>query len=242
MPTQKTFKQRVRAHMTKTGESYTAARHQLLQKSVEPAAAPAAPSVSADRATSRSLAPLSLSSTELLTSDETMRVGSGRGHEEWFIILDAWRATERKHPEIARWLQAEHDVSGWWAQTITVDYERARGMRGRHQQSNGFSISATRTVAANAEQALAAFTNAATRRGWLREAPMRQRPTRAALAARFDWSDPPSRLIVTVISKDAGKTTVAVTHERLPDAESAERFKRTWRDRLGELKRVLDRD
>ena len=32
MPTQKIFKQRVRARMTKTGESYTAARRQLLHK------------------------------------------------------------------------------------------------------------------------------------------------------------------------------------------------------------------
>ena len=36
MPTQKTFKQRVRTRMTKTGESYTAARHQLLRKAGEP--------------------------------------------------------------------------------------------------------------------------------------------------------------------------------------------------------------
>jgi hypothetical protein len=47
MPTQKVFKQRIRTRMTKTGESYTAARRQLLNKSGEVArgapAAPAAP-------------------------------------------------------------------------------------------------------------------------------------------------------------------------------------------------------
>ena len=40
MPTQKLFKRRVRARMTKTGESYTAARRQLLRKVPEPGLEP----------------------------------------------------------------------------------------------------------------------------------------------------------------------------------------------------------
>lgn len=36
MPTQKIFKQRVRARMAKTGEAYTTARAQLLRKAAEP--------------------------------------------------------------------------------------------------------------------------------------------------------------------------------------------------------------
>ena len=43
MPTQKVFKQRVRARMAKTGEAYTTARHQLLRKASDPDAPPAPP-------------------------------------------------------------------------------------------------------------------------------------------------------------------------------------------------------
>jgi hypothetical protein len=61
------------------------------------------------------------------------------------------------------------------------------------------------------------------------------------LSARFDWSDPPSRVVVTVVPKGADKTLAAVTHERLPDAESGERLKAAWREWLGELKSALER-
>jgi hypothetical protein len=35
------------------------------------------------------------------------------------------------------------------------------------------------------------------------------------------------------------RSSVAMTHERLPDAGTAERQKAVWRDRLRELQRVL---
>jgi hypothetical protein len=47
-------------------------------------------------------------------------------------------ATERKHAEIARWLVTEHEVDSWWAQSVTVGYEQARGMRAPGQQSDGY--------------------------------------------------------------------------------------------------------
>ncbi len=238
MPTQKIFKQRVRARMTKTGESYTAARRQLLQKVAEPAAPVPDQTPAASGAAGAEAA---TSPTELLTSDDAMRRGTGRGHDDWFALLDEWGATDRRHPEIARWLRETHDVSGWWAQGITVDYERARGMRGRHQMASGFSISVTRTVAVDAERLLAAFTSAPLRRRWLPGASMRQRPTRAALSARFDWSDPPSRVVVTVVPKGGDKATIAVAHEQLPTAEAANRLKGAWREWLGALKAVLEK-
>jgi uncharacterized protein YndB with AHSA1/START domain len=232
MPTQKIFKQRVRSRMSKTGESYTAARRQLLQKTGE--GAPAAPNDPA--------APeVTLAKDDLLmTSDDAMRRGSGKGHAEWFAILDAWGGTNHNHTEIATWLRDTQGVPGWWSQNITVNYERARGMRDPHQQRDGYTISVTRTVAAEPDEVLAAFTSAPIRRRWLSDATMRQRPTRAALTARFDWSDPASRVVVNVVPKAGGKALVAVGHEQIPDAETAERLKGLWRAWLGELKSVLE--
>ena len=114
-------------------------------------------------------------------------------------------------------------------------------MRARHQMRDGFSVSATKTVAVPPERALSAFTSASLRQPWLPNAPMRQRPTRAPLSARFDWSDPPSRVIVSVVPKGIDKVLVAVAHEQLPDAEAGERFKASWREWLGALKAVLER-
>lgn len=250
MPTQKIFKQRVRARMTKTGESYTAARRQLLRKASEPPepageATMAAPTDDAPDTTPASAAtePATTepATTELLVSEDAVRRASGKGHAEWFAILDAWGATERTHTEIARWLHETHAVPGWWTQSITVSYERARGMRGRHQMHDGFSVTATKTIAVDAPSLLAAFTDERLRERWLPGVPLRRRPTRAALTARFDWADPPSRVVVNVVAKGDGKALVAVAHEQIQDAALAERLKADWRAWLGQLKSAVER-
>ena len=232
MPTQKTFKTRVRTRMTKTGESYTTARQQLLRKAPEPAADTARPPVAAPE-------PAATPSTNL-TSDEAMERATGRVHADWFALLDAWGATNRTHTEIARWLHAEHEVPGWWAQNVTVAYERARGMRAPHELTSGFSVSVSKTVDVAAERALAAFTSPTQRKRWLTGAAMRQRPTRAANTARFDWSDPKAVVVVTITPKSATKSTINVTTEKLPDGESVERLRAAWRTWLGRLKVVLE--
>jgi hypothetical protein len=240
MPTQKTFKGRVRTRMAKTGESYTTARQQLLRKAGE-RAAPEPPATTRDL--TPALTPVAASietKTTNLTSDDAMARATGRHHADWFALLDAWGATDHAHAEIARWLQASHGVAGWWSQNITVAYERARGMRAPHELTDGFSVSISRTVATDPADALAAFTDAAIRRRWLTDATMHQRQTRATNTARFDWADPPSILVVYVTPKGPGKTTVTVTAERLPDADAVARLKASWRTSLGQLKTTLE--
>jgi hypothetical protein len=124
MTERKSFKRRVRAPMEKTGERYTAARRQLIEPDAEPEVAPA----------------------QQRTSDEALARNTGRPWGEWFAILDAWRATEKTHTEIARHLSEEHGVPGWWAQTVTVGYEQARGLCEKHQRPEGFSVGVSKTV------------------------------------------------------------------------------------------------
>ena len=239
MPTQKIFKQRVRARMTKTGESYTAARRQLLAKSTAEATAPieTAPLAAARSAPA---APAPASRADLTTSAEAFERATGRSPDAWFAMLDAWGGTSRNHTQIARWLRDEHGVPGWWSQGITTSYERARGMRAIHQMAAGFTVGATKTVATSPERALAAFTNPAIRRRWLADPDLTRRPTKAALTARFNWPEPASRIVVTAAPTATGKTQVAIAHEALPDAETAERLKAAWRGWLGALKTVLE--
>jgi uncharacterized protein YndB with AHSA1/START domain len=251
MPIQKVFKQRVRARMTKTGESYTAARRQLLLKAAdtEPGPPPeettattptATPTASAAEDQGLVPAPASVPIDAPLVADAAMIRATGKGHAEWFAILDAWGATDHTHTEIARWLSETQGTPGWWVQNITVSYERARGMRARHQMANGFSISVTRTVDVGPDVVLTAFTDAAVRATWL-PWPMRQRPTRARNVARFDWDEPPSRVVVSWTPKGDSRTTVTVGHEQLPDADAGEQYKDHWREWLGALKAVLER-
>jgi hypothetical protein len=225
MTTQKTFKQRVRARSANTGESYTAARAQLLRKADAPTPAPE---------------PATDSMALTGVSDEAMARATGRRLGEWLEILDAWGARERRHPEIARWLVKEHGIPGWWAQSVTVGYERARGMRALYQEPGGFSVSASKTIAATPERISDAFTDSDRRAQWLPDAPVRERTSNRGRSARFDWDDPPSRVVFNLFAKGEGKIQLGLAHEKLPDAEVAERLKLMWRERLGVLKQLLE--
>ena len=231
MPTQKTFKHRVRTRMTKTGESYTAARRQLLGKAGSRPSEASEPPIEAAEV---------VPDDARGVSEASMIRATGHDHAEWFRRLDAWGATTHTHTEIARWLSQNEGVPGWWTQSITVAYERARGMRARHEMADGYSVSVTRTIATDPATVLAAFTDADRRQAWLPDGRLTQRPTRAKLTARFDWADPASRLVVTVAAKDDGRSLLAVAHERLPDAATGERMKRDWRAWLDGLKALLE--
>lgn len=157
-----------RARMKKPGESDTAARRQLIHTAGEASngnASPALPDTDHPAAIGPEMTPMGSEAVvarlvetdasaparrgEMFVSDDAVRRATGKGHDEWFAILDAWGATERSHPEIARWLKDVHEIPPWWTQNLTVDYERARGMRSRHQMADGFSIRVIRTIAAD---------------------------------------------------------------------------------------------
>ena len=219
MTRQKSFKRLVRARMEKTGESYTAARASLL---------------TAER-------PKATEGPALTMSDEAIRRRTGRGWEEWFDLLDEWGAVERPHPEIARWLREARGVDGWDAQSVTVSYERARGLRAVGERPEGFSITASKTVAVPVGRLFDAFVDESLRERWLPDGELRERTATKPKSARFDWGDGETRVVVGFDAKGEEKSSVALEHARLADAEEAERMKVYWRDRVAALKEVLER-
>ncbi|MCP3820611.1 DUF4287 domain-containing protein [Streptomyces sp. A3M-1-3] len=226
MTRQKSFKTRVRTRMDKTGESYTTARRQLLDKAgTEPEqTAAAAAGVRA-----------------LQLPEAAVRERTGRGGEEWFALLDAWGGTGHTHTEIARRLVEEHGVDGWWAQSITVAYEQARGMRAPGQKSDGyFSAGASKTVAVPVDRLFEAFADTSLRERWLPGARIKVRTASAPKSFRADWEDGSTRLVVGFTAKDEAKAVVGVAHERLTDADAAARMKAYWRERLAALKELLE--
>ncbi len=217
MTEQKKLKRRVRARMEKTGERYTAARRHLVHP--DPEAEPE-PDLSG------------------LASDEAVRRNTGRSWTEWFAILDDWGAREQRHREIALHLRAEHGIPGWWAQNVTVGYERARGLRAKHEGPGGFTVGASKTIGVPVERLFDACADDEERERLLPGLTVRTvLPHRSA---RFDRPADGTRVVVGFQSKGPGKSTVAVQVERLPDAEAAERAKEEWRGLLTDLKRALE--
>jgi hypothetical protein len=152
----------------------------------------------------------------LTMSDDAIRRRTGRGWEEWFDLLDEWGASERRHAEIARWLSEEQGVAGWDAQSVTVGYERARSMRAVGERPDGFSVTASKTVAVPVERLYDAFLDEAQRERWLPGAELRGRTATRPRTARFDWEDGTTRVVVGFTGKDDGRSMVALEHERSP--------------------------
>ena len=224
MTESKSFKRRVRARMAKTGESYTAARGHVAEKRERTKTAHAR-----------------LAEAEPVVSEAALVEATGKGWDAWFAILDRWGGTSHSHIEIARYLADEQQVPMWWTQTITVSYERARGMRVKYQRPDGvFAVSSSKTIAAPVAEVYRAVVDDDRRSEWLTDGKMMLRTGTETKAAHFDWEAGPTRVHVWFVDKGPAKTTVAVEHERLDGADEAELAKAAWAARLKGLKAFVE--
>ncbi len=79
-------------------------------------------------------------------SDEAVKKATGKAWNQWFALLDKAGAKKMNHTEIAHWLSTQHIPSGWWAQMVTVEFERAQGKRKVNENAEGFLVSVHKTV------------------------------------------------------------------------------------------------
>lgn len=220
MTRQKSFKQRVRARMRKTGETYTTARRMLIAAGDRPEVVrrPFRPRI----------------------SEAKVRDATGRGWEDWFALLDRWGGAHRAHPEIVRRLMGPHRLDNWWAQTVTVAFELARGLREPGQHADGWSVSASKTVEVSVRRLFQSLSDPKLRERWLPGAQMRLRTETPYRSARYDWEDGSTRVNVGFVQLGDAKSRIALAHERLPDADTAEEMKSWWRERVAALKDLLE--
>ena len=214
MPKQKDLKRLIRSRMKKTGEAYTAARLQLVKKG-EPTPDYAAVAGMSDASVSKK---------------------TGRTWAQWVRALDAVRASEKPHREIAEYVSSL-GTPDWWSQMVTVGYERIRGLRDRGQRrGGGYEASKSRTFNVPVEKLFGAFANTRIRRRWLpvkiavRSATPRKR-------MRVTWDDD-TVVVLEFMSKGSAKSAVAVGHQKLPDRSAVDAMKKAWGgyfDRLGRL-------
>lgn len=258
------LKQTIRERAAKTGERYTAARRHVLKAldampgprgaraSAEAAGKPTAvatlPARTSRPSASRSEATGTAKGT---VSDARTREKTGHGLDHWFDVLDRFGGVEKGHSALARHLHADHGVSGWYAQGITVAYERARGVRTLNQRVSGeYEVSISKVVTGDTKTVAKAFTDPRRRAQWLATAaPALSGALSAALAAmpakiivirpdglgRFRYKAGDSTVQLHLVPKGTGKTSVVVTVMKLPDAAAVEAHRATWRVALASL-------
>lgn len=208
MPKNKDLKKLIRARMGKTGESYTAARAQILGRQDLPLP----------------------SDYETLAgqTDETVRTRTGKTWPEWCRVLDELGATEMDHPEIAKWVNAQID-DFWWAQTVTIGYERLSGRRQPGQTCDGdFQASKSKTVGAPQATTFGLLLELAGDPGWL--AGLTLHGSSEPKSVRFRGADG-SHASVWLADKDR-KCSVSVNHTKLASPEARDAAKEEWGTRL----------
>jgi hypothetical protein len=244
------LKKVIRARAAKTGERYTTARRHVLNELQQRPAAPArAASATASQAATSGVSKGSV-------SDATALKKTGRGLAHWFDVLDRFGAVEKGHTAAARHLHEAHHVDGWYAQGITVAYERARGLRALNQRGDGaYEVSVSKVVAGSTADVIKAFTKTGRQR-WMKG--VDTNVARALVAAldspassgfivrpdgqgrfRYKWDG--TTVQFYLLPKAGNKVSVVVTNTKLPRAATVDERRTQWRTALNALAARLAR-
>lgn len=233
MTRDKDRKRIIRNRMKSTGESYTTARSHVMARAAKasrrPSTAPTATSV-IDHAAVAGM------------SDAQIKRQTGRSWDDWVRLLDSHDAVKMSHGEVARLVHDEYGVRDWWSQTVTVGYERLKGLRERGQRLNGaYEASKSKTFNVPVARLFAACADAAARRQWLDGVDVRVRTATRPKSMRLQWPD--GTIVALWFSgKGAGKSSLALAHTKLTSKSAMENAKAAWATRLEALAQFLAGD
>lgn len=150
-------------------------------------------------------------------ADALVREKTGRGWNDWVAAIDAGPGRAAGHTAIAAWL-VEQGVDPWWAQGVTVGFERITGLRLPGQMPDGtFTVSRAALLPDH-------------------ETPMLSKP--GVKTPRFELLRGDERLGVVSFAVDAApadRTRLTVTHAQLATAADAAHWKQFWGDWLAAL-------
>jgi hypothetical protein len=221
MTRDKDRKRIIRNRMKKTGEAYTAARAQILSRPAR------------ERHPQPDLSALAG------MRDETIAAKTGRTWREWVHALDAANAASLSHRDIATLVHEKHGIRDWWAQTVTVGFERIKGLRDRGQRRDGtFEANKSRTFSVPVGALFTAWSDAAARRRWLDDVKPTVRTATPSKSMRLQWPDG-TLVLVGFTAKGVGKSAVAVSHTKLLDKAASQQAKTYWTERLNALASVV---
>ncbi|MCB1164389.1 SRPBCC domain-containing protein [bacterium] len=193
-------------------------------------------------------------------SDAAVTKATGKGWAHWLGLLERWGAAAKGHKATAKHLQERHGVAPWWAQTITVRFEKERGLREKNQVRGGYQISVTRTIDVPLPRAWQAWTTA---RAWNRWFTTKSRLNlreggrytnadgdtgefRAIVPGdrlRFTWDNPkhcPGTLVEVRFAELGERCRITVQHSKLASKRDAEAMRGGWSWAMDSLRSWLE--
>lgn len=195
-----------------------------------PAAAKAAAAAPAER----------IDPTLLPAGPAAVLAATGKTWEQWFALLDAAGVAAQRLDHTRAWqatLALMPGSDGWWAQMVSVGYERVRGLRALHQSCNGeFQASVSRTLPVPLAQAYAAFAEQAAL--WLAAPDLAYTKLNRDKNIRARWPDG-SRVDLRFTAKGPARCQVVADTTKLEDAAGVAAAKAFWQARFARLSDFL---
>jgi uncharacterized protein YndB with AHSA1/START domain len=173
-------------------------------------------------------------------SDNAVHAATGKNWDEWLSIMDAAGAAGWTHKQIVAFLHDEHGVGAWWQQMVTVEYERARGLRAKHERPDGFQVSVSKTLSAPVQEAFEAWNDRERRTQWMKQPDFTVRKATPAKSMRITWIDGQTSLEINFYEKGPGRSQVVAQHSKLQDSDMAAEMKAYWAADLNRLKAYLE--
>ena len=115
-----------------------------------------------------------------------------------------------------------------------------RGLREKHERPEGYSVSASKTIAARASALFKAWNDSKIRYKWLAD-PITIRKATPGKSLRLTWSDGKSSISVNLYAKGEGKSQVTVQHEKIANAKEAAKLKKFWGEKVEKLKELVEK-
>ncbi|MGC9954643.1 MAG: hypothetical protein ABSD21_10240 [Rhizomicrobium sp.] len=171
-------------------------------------------------------------------SDLAVIAKTGKSWDQWFETLDKAGASKLDHKGIAKLLAETRRVGPWWQQMVAVEYERARGLRAKHEAAGGFSVGVSKTVAGNVAALYAATVEANRRRKWFPAGALKISSLTDNKYFRASWNDN-ARLEINFTSKPGGKAQIAVQVGKLAKKSDVERERAAWKRALARLESLM---
>jgi hypothetical protein len=227
------------ARPTRVATKTAAGKPRIRVNHFAPESASAAPRVETAR---RVAAPPAVDVSLFPCGDAALRAATGKDWSEWLTLLDAAGAAAQKLDHTRMWelvMQSLPDSAGWWGQMVAVGYERARGIREKHESCSGeFQATLSKTFQVPLFAAFAAWADAALRENWLDAPGLDFTKLNVGKNIRARWPDG-SLLDIRFNATGPDRVQIVVDTMKLADSEAVQKAKSFWQAQFEKLGQYL---
>lgn len=174
-------------------------------------------------------------------NDEAVKKSTGKIWKEWYSVLNKAGAKKMEHKEVAKLLYEKHELSGWWSQMVTVQYEQDVKGRKKQEYTESYQISKSKTLQFSASKIFSVIQHLALRKSWFKNPDFAITKSTKNKSVRRKWVDGKTNIEFRIYPKDKIKTQLVIQHSKISSEKEAEKLKKYWGRNLDNFKNFLEK-